>query len=76
VYHPAHGTVFIARTKWALALRSLLPVAADELDADWSLRIEQGIGDARYATRTPTVAIDSCDFYVTSGSGASAKRCS
>jgi isoquinoline 1-oxidoreductase beta subunit len=46
------GTVYIVthRSEMGTGVRTTLPlVAADELDADWKrVKIEQGIGDARY----------------------------
>ena len=52
------GTVHIVthRSEMGTGIRTSLPmVAADELDADWArVKIEQGIGDASTATRTPT----------------------
>jgi len=46
------GTVYIVthRSEMGTGIRTTLPlIAADELDADWKrVKIEQGIGDARY----------------------------
>jgi isoquinoline 1-oxidoreductase subunit beta len=62
------GTVFIVthRSEMGTGIRTSLPlVAADELDADWSrVRIEQGIGDARYGDQNTDGSRSIRDFYV------------
>ncbi len=62
------GTVFIVthRSEMGTGIRTTLPmVAADELDADWSrVRIEQGIGDARYGDQNTDGSRSIRDFYV------------
>jgi isoquinoline 1-oxidoreductase beta subunit len=61
------GTVFIVthRSEMGTGIRTTLPmVAADELDADWSrVRIEQGIGDARYGDQNTDGSRSIRDFY-------------
>jgi isoquinoline 1-oxidoreductase beta subunit len=61
------GTVFIVthRSEMGTGIRTSLPlVAADELDADWSrVRIEQGIGDARYGDQNTDGSRSVRDFY-------------
>jgi isoquinoline 1-oxidoreductase beta subunit len=61
------GTVFIVthRSEMGTGIRTSLPlVAADELDADWSrVRIEQGIGDARYGDQNTDGSRSIRDFY-------------
>ena len=62
------GTVFIVthRSEMGTGIRTSLPlVAADELDADWSrVKIEQGIGDARYGDQNTDGSRSIRDFYV------------
>ena len=62
------GAVFIVthRSEMGTGIRTTLPmVAADELDADWSrVRIEQGIGDARYGDQNTDGSRSIRDFYV------------
>jgi isoquinoline 1-oxidoreductase beta subunit len=62
------GTVFIVthRSEMGTGIRTTLPmVAADELDADWSrVRIEQGVGDARYGDQNTDGSRSIRDFYV------------
>jgi isoquinoline 1-oxidoreductase beta subunit len=62
------GTVFIVthRSEMGTGIRTTLPmVAADELDADWGrVRIEQGIGDARYGDQNTDGSRSIRDFYV------------
>ena len=62
------GTVFIVthRSEMGTGIRTSLPlVAADELDADWGrVRIEQGIGDARYGDQNTDGSRSIRDFYV------------
>ena len=72
------GTVFIVthRSEMGTGIRTTLPmVAADELDADWGrVRIEQGIGDARYGDQNTDGSRSIRDFYVAfRQAGASAK---
>ena len=61
------GTVFIVthRSEMGTGIRTTLPmVAADELDADWGrVRIEQGIGDARYGDQNTDGSRSIRDFY-------------
>jgi isoquinoline 1-oxidoreductase beta subunit len=61
------GTVFIVthRSEMGTGIRTSLPlVAADELDADWSrVKIEQGIGDARYGDQNTDGSRSIRDFY-------------
>ena len=61
------GTVFIVthRSEMGTGIRTSLPlVAADELDADWSrVRIEQGVGDARYGDQNTDGSRSIRDFY-------------
>ena len=61
------GTVFIVthRSEMGTGIRTTLPmVAADELDADWSrVRIEQGIGDAKYGDQNTDGSRSIRDFY-------------
>ena len=61
------GTVFIVthRSEMGTGIRTSLPmVAADELDADWSrVRIEQGLGDARYGDQNTDGSRSIRDFY-------------
>jgi isoquinoline 1-oxidoreductase beta subunit len=61
------GTVFIVthRSEMGTGIRTSLPlVAADELDADWArVRIEQGIGDARYGDQNTDGSRSIRDFY-------------
>ena len=61
------GTVFIVthRSEMGTGIRTTLPtVAADELDADWSrVRIEQGIGDAKYGDQSTDGSRSIRDFY-------------
>jgi isoquinoline 1-oxidoreductase beta subunit len=62
------GTVFIVthRSEMGTGIRTSLPlVAADELDADWGrVKIEQGIGDARYGDQNTDGSRSIRDFYV------------
>jgi isoquinoline 1-oxidoreductase beta subunit len=62
------GTVFIVthRSEMGTGIRTTLPmVAADELDADWGrVRVEQGIGDARYGDQNTDGSRSIRDFYV------------
>src|SRR5262245_46159977 len=72
------GTVFIVthRSEMGTGIRTSLPlVAADELDADWSrVKIEQGIGDARYGDQNTDGSRSIRDFYVAfQQAGASAR---
>src|SRR5207244_4644260 len=61
------GTVFIVthRSEMGTGIRTSLPmVAADELEADWSrVRIEQGIGDAKYGDQDTDGSKSIRDFY-------------
>src|SRR4051812_44297256 len=61
------GTVFIVthRSEMGTGIRTSLPlVAADELDANWSrVRIEQGIGDAKYGDQNTDGSRSIRDFY-------------
>jgi len=63
------GAVWIVthRSEMGTGIRTTLPViAADELDADWSrVRIEQGIGDARYGDQNTDGSKSVRDFYDT-----------
>ena len=61
------GTVYIVthRSEMGTGIRTTLPaVAADELDADWNkVKIEQGIGDARYGDQNTDGSKSIRDFY-------------
>ena len=61
------GTVHIVthRSEMGTGIRTSLPmVAADELDADWArVRIEQGIGDARYGDQNTDGSKSIRDFF-------------
>ena len=61
------GTVFIVthRSEMGTGIRTSLPlVAADELDADWQrVKIEQGIGDAKYGDQNTDGSRSIRDFY-------------
>ena len=59
-------TIVAHRSEMGTGIRTSLPlVAADELDADWSrVRIEQGIGDARYGDQNTDGSRSIRDFYV------------
>ena len=61
------GTVYIVthRSEMGTGIRTTLPIiAADELDADWSkVKIEQGIGDARYGDQNTDGSKSIRDFY-------------
>ena len=63
------GTVFIVthRSEMGTGIRTTLPViAADELEADWArVKIEQGIGDARYGDQNTDGSKSIRDFYDT-----------
>jgi len=63
----ADGTVFIVthRSEMGTGIRTSLPlVAADVLEADWSrVRIEQGIGDAKYGDQSTDGSRSIRDFY-------------
>ena len=72
------GTVFIVthRSEMGTGIRTTLPmVAADELEADWArVRIEQGIGDAKYGDQNTDGSRSIRDFYAAfRQAGASAK---
>jgi isoquinoline 1-oxidoreductase beta subunit len=73
------GTVFIVthRSEMGTGIRTSLPmVAADELDADWSrVRIEQGLGDAKYGDQNTDGSRSIRDYYAAfRQAGASARR--
>ena len=53
------------RSEMGTGIRTSLPlVAADELDADWSrVRIEQGLGDAKYGDQATDGSRSIRDFY-------------
>ena len=61
------GTIYIIthRSEMGTGIRTTLPlVAADELDADWSfVRIEQGLGDAKYGDQNTDGSRSIRDFY-------------
>ena len=61
------GTVHIVahRSEMGTGIRTSLPmVAADELDADWArVKIEQGIGDARYGDQNTDGSKSIRDFF-------------
>ena len=61
------GTVFIVthRSEMGTGIRTSLPlIAADELDCDWSrVRIEQGLGDAKYGDQNTDGSRSVRDFY-------------
>jgi isoquinoline 1-oxidoreductase subunit beta len=61
------GTVHIVthRSEMGTGIRTALPtVAADELDADWArVKIEQGIGDARYGDQNTDGSKSIRDFF-------------
>src|SRR5437763_12077634 len=61
------GTVFIVthRSEMGTGIRTSLPlVAADELEADWNrVKIEQGIGDAKYGDQDTDGSKSIRDFY-------------
>jgi isoquinoline 1-oxidoreductase beta subunit len=73
------GTVFIVthRSEMGTGIRTSLPmVAAEELDADWSrVRIEQGLGDAKYGDQNTDGSRSIRDYYAAfRQAGASARR--
>ena len=73
------GSVIIVahRSEMGTGIRTALPaVVADELDADWArVRIEQGLGDARYGSQNTDGSQSIRDFYDTMrAAGATARQ--